>query len=86
MPTISYEDALAILENANPQRAADYRTVTEAVDRLPKYYVNNFAGIEVWSLVRDTYKRGAIQEALEVLSEQHLANIRRQVDSVTVKK
>lgn len=80
---ISYEDAIAILENADPQRAADYRTVINAVDRLPMLCCNEYGHINVWTLVRDTYKRGAVQDALKVLSEQYLADIQQKVASVT---
>lgn len=68
---LSYEDAIRILDRLDPQRAEDYRIVLGAVDRLPNRF-NTAYRFDACRAIRDVYRSGAIQDALDALAKQYL--------------
>lgn len=71
MAKLSYEDAIRILDRLDPQRAEDYRIVLGAVDRLPNWF-NTAYRFDACRAIRDVYRSGAIQDALDALAKQYL--------------
>ena len=71
---LNYEDAIKILDKADPQKAADYRTVISAVERLPMWYSDRHPNMRAWEIVREIYRNGAIEDALKALANHYLRN------------
>lgn len=70
-PMIGFDDAMKILEQADPDKAADYRTVIAATERLPLLWCRNYGNL--WQYITDAYKEAAVVDAVKALSEQYLA-------------
>lgn len=71
MANLGYDDAIKILDGLDPQKAADYRTVIGAVDRLPNWFNASYR-FDACRAIRDVYRSGAIQDALDALAKQYL--------------
>ena len=69
MNKLSFIDALKILENVDAQRAADYRTVVSAVQRLPMVYHPGYG--DLWKHTQEAYMKAAIEDATEILVKQY---------------
>lgn len=74
MDKLNYDEAMKILESTDAQRAADYRAVIAAVQRLPMVYHPGFG--DLWRYVRDAYMKAAIDDATRILVNQYFERIR----------